>query len=186
MEINTKKKNYTLLKKGILGNTMETFSSLKDVENSGLRWVGARYSDRSISGKSFFIITTPDKIRSKVNNFINQGADLNKFIFGETDVEVKDKLLIQGEVGEIYGNFELAYSLIPGITNREASNRGYKRVVGLQARLILKHYMWAADYEWLFKLLDDYSDHIIEFSTFSIPVGKIPNRNTIIWEVRKY
>lgn len=185
-KITTKAKNYKLLLSGKFGNTLASFATIKEALNSNCKSIGFRYSDRSINGKNFFALVDKDKALQTYNDFLRKGAEEDKLKIGEGDKHVKHKLLIQGEIGYINGTLELAYSKIPNITNREASRRGYKRVVGLTAIEMLKYYLWPVDYEWLRELLDNYLDHIIEFSTFSCAVGNIPNRNTVIWEVRKY
>jgi hypothetical protein len=41
------------------------------------------------------------------------------------------------------------------------------------------------DYDWLQELLEIYPDHVIEFSSYSVPVGNL-QRCLVVWEVRKY
>lgn len=186
MIIDTKTKMYKLLRAGKLGNIFRVFSSVEEVKKSGLKKVAVRYADRSATGKYFFEVTSVENIDKTVESLVRRGANREYLLFNEGDFGIMDKMTIQGEVGEVGGNFELAYSQIPGITNREARIRGYIRAVGLKARLMLKYYMWWDDYEWILNLLDKYPEHIIEFTTYSVPVGGIPNRNTVIWEVRHY
>lgn len=57
---------------------------------------------------------------------------------------------------------------------------------GIEAKALLSHYLWASDLADLEVLLETYPGHVVELSACSKAVGVIPNRNTIIWEVRKY
>lgn len=57
---------------------------------------------------------------------------------------------------------------------------------GLLARSLLRHYCDPASVDCIYELLDLYPDHAIEFSAFRVPVGTVPHRNTVIWEVRDY
>lgn len=186
MDIKTKTKMYQLLRQGEFGNIFKNYTSVKEVMNSDLKQISVRYSDRSKSGTTFFEVTTKDKLREVIQKFVRRGADPAKICFNNGDFSLQDKIVIQGELCNIDGMLELAFSTRAGITLREAVNRGLKRTNGLAVKLMLQHYMWPSDYDWIFELLDQYPDHVIEFSTFSIPVGTIRNRCTVIWEVRKY
>lgn len=185
-EITTKTQNYKLLRSGEFGNTFDTFLNIKDAIKSKYNSFGLRYSDRSANGNNFFALCKRDELLKTYNDFIKCGANPKSIIFSASDNDDKSKILIQGEVGIINEEFELAYSTIKGITNREASNRGYKRCTGLTAMKMLQYYLWPSDYEWLIDLIYKYPNHIIEFSTFDAELGNIPHRNTVIWEVRKY
>lgn len=67
------------------------------------------------------------------------------------------------------------------------SFRNYgKHAYGAAAVAIMKAYMWPGDYEDVRALLDEFPGHVVEFSACDRAVGKIPNRNCVIWEVRKY
>lgn len=53
------------------------------------------------------------------------------------------------------------------------------------SRHMLRAAMDSPSFDNLERLLHDYPDHAIEFSTFRRPVGVL-NENTIFWEVRYY
>lgn len=61
-----------------------------------------------------------------------------------------------------------------------------RHVAGVGLRLILEQYLWQSDLEELRDLIDRYPEHAIEFTACSKAVGRIPNRNCVIWEVRRY
>lgn len=71
-------------------------------------------------------------------------------------------------------------------TMREALNTKSETYHGVVADWVLKKYLPNRDYEWLVHLLDTYEDHVIEFSTYSIPFGVLPGFRTCFWEVRQY
>ena len=95
-----------------------------------------------------------------------------------------NKGLIQGEVRRTFIGLE--YHHTPGWKPmREAvAEYGWRVYKGLTAQLILKKKMDPLSYEWLEYLLEVYPDHIVEFSTFDVNWGTIPNRNTVVWEIR--
>jgi hypothetical protein len=109
--------------------------------------------------------------------------------FNETPPD--DRLTIQGEIERIAANdgLTLTYSTIKGIPQREAINcRPNHHVVGSVAKAVLQHHLTPHSYEDLMELMEVYGegDCVVEFSTFGVPVGHLPHRNTIIWEVRGY
>lgn len=96
-----------------------------------------------------------------------------------------ERLTIQGEIINHYNGLNLLYSKIKKPMNLAlAECQEYAK--GLKAQLILKYFLSPSSYSDLEVLLEKYSESAIEFSTYSIPVGNIPGRNTVIWEVRNY
>ena len=94
--------------------------------------------------------------------------------------------IIQGEICRTFRGLELYWTtaLLP---MRDAFKvYGGRTEIGLKAIMTLKKTMDPLSYEWVQYLLDAYEDHVIEFSTFGVNWGTIPNRNTVIWEIRRY
>ena len=96
-------------------------------------------------------------------------------------------MLLQGEVGVPDDGFEihLLYSC-EKMKMRDALLTSGKRVKGLAAAAILQTFLWPRDYDEMMRLTGDFQGHAIEFGTYGYALGNIPNRNTIIWEVRHY
>lgn len=94
-----------------------------------------------------------------------------------------DKTLIQGEIKLSPRHVELRYTRVKK-PMREALAENEETIFGLSAYAILRMYLDANSYEWLFHLLDFYPDHIVEFSTYSTNWGTLPSYNTVFWEVR--
>ncbi len=97
-----------------------------------------------------------------------------------------DKNLIQGEVQTIYGDLQLTCSTVPNKPMRDALAEHTQLARGIIAVSILKHFLCPNSYEWLNILLSRYPGHVVEFSTFSVNWGTLPNYNTSFWEVRLY
>lgn len=96
-----------------------------------------------------------------------------------------DKLVIQGNVWMSNCGLALEYSCAKNIGHRQAVRHPYRiDVHGLRAYATLRALMPATEFDDLMELLE--LDGVVEFGTYSIPVGVIPNRRTIIWEVRAY
>lgn len=101
-----------------------------------------------------------------------------------------DCTLIQGEVqypvpGTGKCGLDLYYSTVAK-PMRDSLKEGGRQVSGIVAVELLRYYLDPASLEWLYTLLERYPGHVVEFSTYSVNWGTIPNRNTTVWEVRKY
>lgn len=98
-----------------------------------------------------------------------------------------DKTLLQGELRRSERGHELFCSR-QAMTMREALAYDGKTVTGLQALMTLQCFIDTPSYEHLMDLLDEYPDHVVEFSTYSVPCGLFAKWGfrTMIWEVRKY
>lgn len=93
--------------------------------------------------------------------------------------------LIQGEVMRAPWGLYLHGSIIPR-PMRDALRLSSFHINGLRAYTTLKSYLCPRSYEWLWYLLEEYPDHVVEFSTYGIDWGTIPGFNTVFWEVRRY
>ena len=69
---------------------------------------------------------------------------------------------------------------------REAFKLYGKMIFGLQAKHLLEKYLWPSDLSDLYALLEMYPRHVVELSACDRAIGEIPNRNTIVWELRRY
>jgi len=94
-----------------------------------------------------------------------------------------EKTLIQGECCRVPGGLYLRYSRIKR-PMRDALAYITQESLGLKTNMILQKTMDPPSWEWLNYLLDEYDDHIVEFSTYSVEWGAIPGYNTVFWEVR--
>lgn len=94
--------------------------------------------------------------------------------------------VIQGEVWQTENHLLLWYSSAVGVPMREALLGPTRHVEGIEAVIILRTLMCPNSWERLNYLLDAYDNHVIEFSTFSVNWGTLPNYNTVYWEVRNY
>jgi len=125
----------------------------------------------------------PCDVSAKVEEFVDAGADPKLLCVNQSN-NPDDCLVIQGEAYRSHRGIELRYSYAKA-KMRIALEQSERNAHGLKARLILKDRMPNADFEWLEELFDLYPDHVVEFSTWSVPFGAW-GRNTVFWEVRKY
>ena len=96
-----------------------------------------------------------------------------------------DRLVFQGECCRLTDGLHLTYSRQKNIPNQLAVRHSTtKHFRGASAVFELNRLMDDTSREQLDHLLDTY-DAVVEFSTFSIPVGQL-RLPTIFWEVRSY
>jgi hypothetical protein len=69
---------------------------------------------------------------------------------------------------------------------RDALKKQRLDAYGIAANEMIKHYMTPSSYEDFKAIVDLYPEHVVELSIYSICLGNISGRNSIIWEVRKY
>jgi hypothetical protein len=60
-----------------------------------------------------------------------------------------------------------------------------RQYTGLRAKMLLERYLDPSSLECVEDLLNEWPDHVIEFTAFDRTLGTL-RRNTVIWEVRLY
>lgn len=94
---------------------------------------------------------------------------------------------LQGEICRTYRGLEGYLDTVSQLPMRPAMAAGHMRHCTASVVIaLLDRFMDPNSRDDLEALLELYPDATIEFSTFGIDVGVIPNRNTIFWEVRDY
>ncbi len=96
-----------------------------------------------------------------------------------------EKTLIQGEVMRGEWGLDLTYTTVAK-PMRDALAERTQTARGIIASSILSRFLCPNSLTWLEHLLDEYPDHVVEFSTFSCNWGTVPGYNTVYWECRKY
>lgn len=119
--------------------------------------------------------------RKEATEFLQDQDTLDQFLVSEATPD--HQLVIQGELTRLFG-LDLSFSREKNLSLREAMKVPH-RVSGLSAQILLQSTLEPEDYDDLQVLLELYPDHVIEFSSFSVPLGNL-NRHMVVWEVRKY
>lgn len=168
MKVNNKQEMYTLLRAGKFGNTARIWNSYIELVESGYTGlVGVR--SLSVGGPFLPYLTVAEAPREGIYS----------------EMQLDEHILLQGEVyRSVEGLYLLASSLKTHM--RPALREGGKHYWLLAAYAQLQTALWPSDYDNLMELLALYPDSVVEFSAYDKAVGIIPNRNTIIWEVRNY
>ena len=164
-----KQEMYKLLRSGAFGNTARSWSSYAELLASDYRGlVGVR---SLVTGGPFLAHVPFDKVPKTANNYSEMQDDSN--------------ILLQGEIYRSEMGLYLYASKVQRHM-RLALAEGGESFWLSRARVKLQTALWPSDYDDLMLLLDEYPESVVEFSAYSRAVGNIPNRNTIIWEVRNY
>ena len=193
-EIKSKSEFYDLYNNYLLGNRPLAWNNLNDVLNSDYKGTitirdakGTKRGDINAILPMFLVPTT--KLKETIKQLEEKGISKTDMKFNQSMPD--DYLTIQGELLKNHNGINLLYTNIPKPMNI-ALKQQTLHAKGLKAELILKHFLWPSSYEEIKSLLDFFSHEdsssssVIEFSTYSIPVGHLPGRNTVIWEVRDF
>lgn len=89
-------------------------------------------------------------------------------------------ITVQGEYLDGY----LHYSRAP-LPMRRALKEHPEHAEGTKTKIILEHLLPPEDVDDMMSLRARYPGHVIEFSSYGVPVGTL-SRRTVFWEVRAY
>lgn len=182
-KIENKEQCYLLYHAGIFGNKALTWKSYQEIIKSG--WKGLVCIRGRISlerGKVVYNVNI-NEVPEIINQFEKQGISKNNLSFNQSMPD--EHLIIQGEIMKTSRGLFLLYT-----TKKVPMNIALKQeslyAEGLKAKMLLETFMFPSSYSDLNALFDLFPDSVIEFSIYDVAVGNIPNRNTVIWEVRNY
>ena len=181
--IAAKKEYYSLSESNFFGNKARTWNSVEEIINT--KWKGkiCIRSKKGIERTRTPFAMTLDETILKIKEFEKEGISAEELIFNESMPD--EYLTIQGEVMRSTENYSLTYSTIKAPMNI-AFQKERLFAKGLIALNLLKENLCPPSYEEMQTLFDLFPDSVIEFSSYDISVGNVPNRNTVIWEVRNY
>lgn len=169
MQIRNKTEMYEKLRAGLFGNTARSWSSYADLVASSYRGL---LGLRSLVPGGPFLAHIPF-------------ADAMDGPYIYSEMQKDGYILLQGEVyWSDCGMYLFASKLKTHM--RPALRDGGKHYSLLAAKCELQAAMWPSDYDALQELFLLFPDSVIKFSCYDIAVGTLPNRNTLIWEVRNY
>lgn len=182
MEIRSKAEFYKLWQAGVLGNRTQLFTTLKQAMDSGAPTVGFREIGRA-GGGMWERSDTRQQIPEIHARWLATGRP-----FIMDDGVPNNRSTMQGEICRTHeglqGYIATGYALLP--MRRTMAAGLHKHYSRLEVRLLQQRYMDPSSREDIDALLDIYPDATVEFTCFDVNVGNIPNRNTMIWEVRNY
>lgn len=178
MRISTKTQMYDLLKRGVLGNTVRHYGSLEELmSDETVEWVGCRCLQVNRPWRLYCC-----RKHELLAGLRERGYDGTGLEFYESPPDAFRR--IQGELMRGPWGLQFRYTFAPG-PMRLALESNEQHAWGLEARMLLQKHADPACYDWLMDLLDTYDGHVVEFTSYSIPVGVL-QQPWLIWEVRAY
>lgn len=181
MKIPTKAEFYRLYTAGVLGNTTRNWDKSKALEldqDSTVDKIGFREIGKAGGGR--FEIVPRGQIFETAVVWSLYGINFNL-----SEAAPDHLIILQGEICRTFRGWEGMFSTTPGLRMREAM-KIWKSFRGLAVGVILDTFMDPTSRDAVDQLLELYPTATIEFACYSRDVGVIPNRNTIIWEIRDY
>lgn len=181
MKIPTKQQFINLYIAGVLGNRFRVWTDLEsclkdDPDEVGLRELAV--------GAGSFEMCSRGNIEATALKWIQLQR---KFYLNESDKDHLSHLAIQGEICRTSSGYHGYIGDAHGLRMRDMFKAGYARNFGsIETRHIMRSYMDENSLSDVDDLLDLYPDATIEFACYRKTIGVLPNRNTIIWEVRDY
>lgn len=190
-DIRSKKQMYEMLSAGLLGNTIPQYFSIERWEASEdygryPLW-GIRSGQAGGDPKCRLNVPTAEVAPLFHKWFPDSGGNISCMVDAHA--------VLRGEIIDTVDaprpGLNLFYvpptAPIDTADPWRGSFRNFGRhVAGAGLRLILEQYLWPSDLEELRDLIDRYPEHAIEFTACDRAIGIIPNRNTCIWECRRY
>lgn len=166
---------------GEFGNKTQNWDTYEEFRLSGYNGL-VHIRNRIAGGKTWYNVPACD-VFYEMRMIITHGeAEENSLYLAA--MAPTSETVIQGEVFRSETGLALYYSTVAK-PMRESLVEGGKQVYGLTAKLLLEHHLDAVDYDWIQELLDQFENHIVEFSCYNTRCGTL-NRRMIIWEVRAY
>jgi hypothetical protein len=177
--VTKKHQNYKNAMQGCYGNQPKYWSSLEELYKDN------RYCDL-ITLRTLLGGGGPCLYDLPVNQVETAAKSLNvpskDIYYNESAPD--NRVVLQGEY---YNRHDclFAYSTVKE-KMRSALKKECINLYGLASKEVLRSYMTPSSYEDFQALLDLYPDHVVELSIYSVCLGNIRGRNTIVWEVRRY
>jgi hypothetical protein len=176
----TKKDFVDRYSRGEFGNHATTWLTLRQYHISG--YCGLVHLRSRVAGGPTYYNLTSAALWITLNKVSTRSDYLNWYV---SAMAPTSKTLFQGEVTRGLWGLELTYTHVAK-PMREALEQSTRTTRGLEANLLLQHYLCPNSWDWMNVLLERYNDHVVEFSTYSEQWGTLPGYNTVFWEVRKY
>jgi hypothetical protein len=186
INILTKKQNCRLWQSGEFGNKLRAWQTVDEWRESGFAGlIVLRLRSSNTSWNPCLYNLSPHAIDRAVDCWLNSGIAYHQIMVNEAAPD--SDVILQGEYlndpGLCWGYFLHSRSRAH---LRDALRLAPIVTQGLRSNLIIQQAMTPSSYEDWQMLIDRYPDHVFEVSIYDRCLGDIPNRNALVWEIRKY
>lgn len=126
-----------------------------------------------------------DRVADMIDHLITLGARREEFYL--TWMSPCVGRVLNGELIDLDDGLYLQYSTVQAHLREALYFRpGVRHVRRSEATAILRSVCDPDSVDDLFRLLAEFPRHAIELTVYDRPIGTIPGRNVVIWEIRKY
>jgi hypothetical protein len=187
----SKIQNYALWRSGEYGNKLRAWRSYDEWSKSGFSGLVALRTLGPGGGPCIYDLY-PSSVKFHYEILLRTGISANQIMFNEMAPNSIGSIILQGEyLNDIFTLNDIVcwsyfYYSRAQHPMRDALKKSPEIAVNMKADLLLRLAMTPASYEDWLGLLDKYYGHVLEVSVFDHCLGDTPNRNALVWEVRKY
>ena len=184
MKILSKTEFFDLWEKGVLGNRTRLWRDSRAAAQDGYDLNILRFGFRELGkgGGGAWETCTRAQLLFVADRWTAAGR---RFIIDDGCPD--DKRTLQGEICRTWKGLEGFLDVTAQLPMRKAMAAGHMRHCSYATvNALLEKFMDPSSRDDLEILLDLYPESTVEFSSFSVDVGVLPNRNTIMWETRNY
>jgi hypothetical protein len=181
----TKQQNYRLWQSGAFGNKLRAWRTVEEWRASGFAGLVALRTLLPAGGGPCAYNLTRDRAIRLVNEWDVSGIVPYQSIM-VNEAAPDEAVLLQGEY--LNDAIALGYFLHSRVTKhmREALGLRSETTYGLHSDFILREAMTPSSYDDWQILIERYPGHVFEVSIYDRCLGDIPNRNALVWEIRRY
>jgi hypothetical protein len=185
----TKTDMYSRIVKGEFGNTLPRYFSIAEWEGPGLAGAWMDYELWGVQHTTIpgFPGTRLDVRRRDVRTVIREGGFGENYCISPM-VHQAGNVLWEGDVCRRHDGPGVLCSghFNPALGSWRQHMKHPVRWEGTAGAFLLRCVLNDNSYDDLQVLLDEYPDHVVEFSALDACFGTCLGRNAVVWEVRKY
>lgn len=182
--ITTKAANWRAWRSGVFGTRLRAWRTFEQWHSSG--FVGLTVI-RILRPASHWCIYNLD-VNQTVETYqdLIENKQINPLLITFNEAAPYNRVILQGEMS-LSGlcPYYLAYSTVKAqMRDALASNTRY--LSGPLSLKIVKDLMTGSSQDDFDMVVERWPEHVVEFSIYECCVGDKPDRNTLVWEVRRY
>lgn len=184
--VNSKQDMYKRLAAGEFGNTIEQWFDLSRwsaLAPANIGWWGIR---SQVPGGPCFLNVRREDVPDAVRRVESEGYAYNISMMIDKVVTVRLWAEVMRTAGGLYlyGVADPGEKFGPTASWRREMPTAGREWFGSVAGEVLRTLLNSNSYEDLMILLDNYPDHVVEFSACEQCIGVVAGRNAVVWEVR--
>ena len=179
-DVTNKRDMYQLLNSGQMGNRTIGFDTIEEAQRYADQ--GNRVGIRTKRPGGPFLMVAPEELAARYRDLLAAGEEVNM-----TPIMPDDQATLQCYVRRSEHYWDLDIALAGGPLRFAMRESRHER--GAVAQATLRRALCPGSYEDLMVLFDRWPDATVELTAYGCCIdhlSTVPNRNTVIWEVRHY